>query len=277
MSTKDVLLTTVAVALWANASVAEQTLGEFVATDLERINKSLELSSSEVLSATVMLDDVPDDAPVPVAGTQFFTPWKGTEIEKVWVIEGGQKVERYWKALSPDVWRRELQNNFVQTEITDRKTGAEFSIPAGLNFSAKKGNFLLTYHNFRYKSYPCTTTNPHIGAVMVGVGVRIEIDAKFKNGSFSIGLTELALTASKNKVNGTIQADQVGLGNAKTLTQVVGATGSQVTYEGLVEASKAYAVANQAMEYMVELSNPQVFGFIDNVEPGACLKAFLSN
>ena len=48
----------------------------------------------------------------------------------------------------------------------------------------------------------------------------------------------------------------------------------QLTYERLVEASKAYAVANQALEYMVELSNPQIFGFIDNVEKGECLKAF---
>lgn len=277
MKAKHTLTLAILVTCLGSYGYSDQASGGFLASDFERVSTDLKSHTKNLPSSVVLLDDLPADAPVPVSGKQFFTPWKGVEVEKVAVIENGIRVEKYWKELSPDVWRSELQNNFVQTEIIDKKTGKEFSLPTGIGFSAKKGEFQLSYYNFRYKTYPCSVNKPNVGALLVGVGVRIEVDAKFKNGSFSLGFTELALSASKNRVTGTIQADQVGLGNANTLSQVVGATQGQITYEGLIEASKAYAVANQALEYMVDLSNPQVFGLIDNIEPGKCQEAFLSN
>lgn len=179
------------------------------------VRAALSQSSIEDLVPALFLDTIPEDTPIVVARAQHFTPWKGVEIEKVSVIERGQPVEKYWKELTPNAWRREFQNHFAQTIVYDLKSGAEFSIPTGaLSFLNKRGKYKLSYHNFRYKSYPCAASNLHIGSVLVGVGVRIEIDASFKDGKFSSVISELALSASKDRVSGLVQADLFGLGNS---------------------------------------------------------------
>lgn len=265
------------VAVISTASLAEGLDETFSKSDFDKILTSLETAKSEEFfpSFPEVEEDSSKDGSIEKSAVSVssFTPWNGVEIEKVSVVENGAKVEKFWKELKPDQWRQELQDQFTQTIVYDVKAGASVQLPAGTAFSIGRGDFRLSYHNFRYKSYPCDDSNPFIGSVLVGIGIRIDIDAKFRNGNFTLGLTNLALTANRDRVNGSIQANTVGLGNSTTLSQVVGAMNGQITYEGLVEASKAYAVANQALEYMVDLTNPKIFGFIDNDKPGECLAA----
>ena len=202
------------VCFFSSAS-AQPIENRFSDDDLVVVRAALSQSPIEDLVPVLFLDTIPEDTPIVVAGAQHFTPWKGVEIEKVSVIESGQPLEKYWKELTPNAWRRDLQNHFAQTIVYDLKSGAELNIPTGaLSFLNKRGKYNLGYHNFCYKSYPCTASDLYIGSVLVGVGVRIEIDASFKNGRFSLGIPELALSASKNRVSGLVQADLVGLGNS---------------------------------------------------------------
>ena len=63
------------------------------------------------------------------------------------------------------------------------------------------------------------------------------------------------------------------MANSATLSAVVGAGTGELTFDRLIEASKAYTVANQVLENMIALANPRVFGYEDLVEEGGCLKA----
>jgi hypothetical protein len=205
-----------------------------------------------------------------------FVPFLGAPVDTVNVIENGKSVEKYWTALEAATWRQLLQDQFVQTLVYDSKTGA--SITAVPNVaSVSKGTYVLVYHNFLYHDYPCSTAEPNQGRLYVGVGLRIDINATFKSGSVSLGLPQVALAASRNKVAGAVQANLVGLANSNTLTQVVGAASGNLTYESLVEASKAYAVAGQALENVSALSTPKVFGYRDLLKKGSCLEALLSS
>ena len=201
-----------------------------------------------------------------------FVPFLGQEVERVSIIRNGEKVDVFWQELSPDEWRRVLQDQFIQTTIFDKQVGLTLAGGAG-NAGLGKGTYRLTYHNFRTKIYPCSASNPAAGSLVVGVGLRILIDAEFKKRSLSIGFSSLALSANGNRVSGSIQADIVGLATSQTLGQVVGAASGSITYDSLIEASKAYAVAGQAIEGFSELSNPRVIGYIDLLEEGSCLAA----
>lgn len=206
---------------------------------------------------------------IPLGG---FVPFLGPEIEKVYIITQGVKIEKYWKSLTPEQWKHALQNQFTQTIVYNSKSSANLTTPVGSG-NIGKGEFKLLFHNFRFRNYPCSASNPAAGTLLVGVGLRIDINAKFRKRGLAIGFSQLALAASKNKVRGSVEGNIVGLANSNTLSQVVGAAAGALTYESLVEASKAYAVANQAVENMVALSTPQIFGYRDLIEPGACLKA----
>ena len=201
-----------------------------------------------------------------------FVPFLGREIDTVTIIEDNQRVEKFWVSLTPAQWKQALQDQFIQTLVYDAKSSAGLKALPGAA-SLGKGEFYLAYHNFRYKSYPCSSTNRAAGELLVGVGLRININAKFKSGSFSIGLAQLALSASRSKVSGSVEANVVGLANSSTLSQVVGAATGALTYNSLVEASKAYAVAGQALEDIISLSNPRIIGYRDGTIAGSCLAA----
>lgn len=206
-----------------------------------------------------------------VVPTGRFVPFLGPEIVVVTTIENGEQVDKFWRELDPNQWRQMLSDQFIQTLVFNEESNGKFNFFASATVGG--GRYRLLYHNFRSKYYPCSRTDPNAGALLVGVGLRIEVDATFRRGSFTLGLPQLALSADRNRVSGVIQADIVGLANSNTLSQVVGAASGGLTYEKLVEASKAYAVANQAVENFVSLSNPRVFGYRDLRAEGSCLAA----
>lgn len=252
------------------SSFAQEFDAELTTQDRENFAQAL----NESLDFGVVKDgqEASDDRQTIPGSTPLgqFVPFFGAEIEKVSIIENGSKVEKFWQALTPEQWKKALQDQFTQTLVYDAKSsGSLTALPGSVTLG--KGSFKLFYHNFRYKNYPCSVNNPNAGSLLVGVGIRIDIDAKFKSGSFSFGLGQLALSASRKKISGSVEGNIVGLANSNTLSQVVGAAAGDLTYESLVEAGKAHAVANQAVENMVALTNPRIFGYRDLTEPGACL------
>lgn len=201
-----------------------------------------------------------------------FVPFLGREIEKVWLVENGQKVEKYWQQLTPEQWQLLLQDQFIKTQVYDAKSSAGLTaLPGAL--SVGRGQYKLVYDNFRYKDYPCAPNDAEAGSLLVGVGLRIAVDANSKSSSLSLGIAQIALSASQKKVTGVIEANIVGLANSNTLSQVVAASSGALTYESLIEASNAYAVAGQALENITALSNPRIIGYKDQRAEGSCLAA----
>ncbi len=211
---------------------------------------------------------VPEDVPL-----NRFIPFLGREIETLSVIENGEKVEKFWQSLTPEQWRRALSSQHTETTIYKVDKGGSISYLPIASGDLSKGSYQLAYDNFRYKDYPCAADDPGAGRLYVGVGLRIRANINSKKGGFRIGFASFALSASRNEVNGTVSADIVGLANSNTLSQVVGAASGDITYESLIEASNAYAVAGQAIETMVELTNPRIVGYKDSRKAGSCLAA----
>jgi len=204
-----------------------------------------------------------------------WVPWIGPDVEKVLVIEGDQKVERWWTSLTRDRFLAELNRQYAETQLFKRDQDGSLTF-MGANASAARGQFWIVYNNFRYKSVPCSRTDPGAGEIAVGVGLRTEVDAVFKSGSFSLGFAQLALSYNNRKVQGLIRAQNIGLANSITLSTAISAVSKELSYETLIKASNLEAIAGQALESIVAPTIPAVMGYKDGPGrlPGSCLAAF---
>lgn len=238
-------------------------LSSFTTDFAEAKQASLDLKSEVKLNQII-----PGGVPL-----NTFIPFLGAEVVKVEVLVDGKMVEKYWQELTPEQWRRALPDQIISTTVYKADSSGSVSFLPYASGELKKGAYQLKYDNFRYKDFPCSKADPGAGRLYVGVGLRINANVNVKGRSVNIGFAPFALSASKQRVSGSIMTDIVGLANSKTLSQVVAETGGAVTYEGLIKASNAYAVAGQAIENMIELTNPRIVGYKDMRSEGSCLAA----
>lgn len=197
-------------------------------------------------------------------------PYIGPEMKKVTLVVNGVEVEKFWAELSPEVWRSQLQGQFSKTVINRVEADGSLTlVPVGV--SLEKKSYRLIYNNFITKDYPCSPKDPEAGSLLVGVGLRITADINTKSGGLKVPLISLA--ANAKKVKGSIEGRIVGLATSQTLSQVVGAGSKVVTFESLVEATNAYAVANAVLENKNLVAVPQVVGFVDRRAPNSCFDA----
>lgn len=215
-----------------------------------------------------------------VPDTQWI-PRFGPEVETVRLIEideagAAKPVVKYWLQLSRDQFLQQLNNQYSETLLFKKNKGGGFSFTgaatAGAN--AKKGEYRLVHNNFRYKIYPCSEKEPKAGELAVGVGLRITVDAVFKSGGFNLGFGPLALSASRDELQGVIRAEVKGLANSVTLSTIASEIASDsVTFDSLIKASNLNAVAGQALESISGPTTPTVMGYRDGGLPGSCLAA----
>lgn len=268
--------------VFAAQPVEDAFPAELAAGDYARLAHALEKTGKQTSMGVVLpapeWGETKGASDVPPTGGPLnaFIPFLGPEIEKVSIIKGGVKVDKFWQELSREEWTQAMSSDFNQIVLYDLNKEGDLSLSySGAEGSLKlgKGKYRLRYHNIIYKPYVCSPENPNAGYLYVGVGLRITADVKTNKKGLSIGLGPLALSTSRNEISGTISAETVGLSGSSTLRQVVGELSKGLSYDTLIKATNALAVANQILEDKISFSSPRVFGYVDYNTSGACLAA----
>jgi len=208
-----------------------------------------------------------------------FSDWTYTDLPptrfhqlKTKIVVDGVEVEKFWEELTLEQWKEKFPHTFSRIIVSQDDSSVGLELPGDvLDIGFKKKNYRISYHNFRFQSYSCETGDITTGDILVGVGVRIVVDVKFRRGDFSLGLPKLALSAEKGKLKGNIDAEVIGLPNFDTLSSMVTSLDGAATFENLVEASNIRSVANQALEVLTPQA-PYFLGVRDTTKAGLCLK-----
>jgi hypothetical protein len=258
------LATTIACAIGnANAAQFESKISDDVRGDYADA-----LESPAAGGFTASQDVIPDNFEA-----DRVIPYLGPEVLQLKIVENGVLVDKYWQALTPEQWALALQDAWSQVTLYKVTTSGGLTIMSAGSASLEKGKYRLTKDNFRYKNYPCSESDPGAGDLLVGVGLRIRADVESTKAGVKIGLPFLALEASRGKIKGTVDAQNIGLASYTTLDQVVKAATATVTFESLIAATVADSVAGQALENVVARTNPRIIGYIDKRGKGSCLAA----
>lgn len=201
------------------------------------------------------------------------TPYIGPEVPKVTLIEDGKPVEKFWSELKPEVWRGLLQNQYTDTSVAIVEQNGSLSyIPFSTSIGGK--HYVLSFNNFLYKTYPCSTQNPLAGELFVGVGVRITADITASAKSVGLNLGALALAANEKKIEGRLIGRIIGLAGSGTLSATVSeVNGKPASYNSLISASSAFPVSNAVLENKAIAATPSIIGYVDRAGPGSCLAA----